>query len=462
MTYHQVVKIVNTIEEEVESYFNDENLLKLKNGRVNISEKFPSVDIYRQILCDSSMVYKLILRAFNETQAGLDDFAEETGYSKSTILRKTKQMRKFLEENNLEIQWNPIKITGKEAQINHFYSNLFWLIHHGIPPFEAEMTRVAVEKELMKPHYELLFPNSSLNAKRLETFVFVTGVRKKKGKFPHPSDAWENFYESFEKKLFSKVDEYTKKQLNEVPRADLAYWLFTSFLFESNEFLHEGAFYEVEKELLLEDTPLIQVQVAKKFFAYLQERKLFSIFSKESAAFLFHRIVSTFIGASYIKGRAIRLSDFVGAENENKHFTGLVEGLLRSYYIDHLLPIKELSTFISEELFVQYISKLIYLFYVREKKINIVLKVGVYGETEQISFINLFNIFNRIEILQFEDLKVDEAETYDFIISTDSKILLDYPDIHSMHWELGYKKDEMLLLFERLISLYGEKSMDYE
>ncbi|WP_035052130.1 helix-turn-helix domain-containing protein [Carnobacterium pleistocenium] len=86
---------------------------------------FQMESIYQEMLADN-VNCQILECLYQEKLNSIEDYADYLFTSTSSIIRNVKHINLFLEEYNLTVQRNPMRIVGQEQQIRYFYSIFFW------------------------------------------------------------------------------------------------------------------------------------------------------------------------------------------------------------------------------------------------------------------------------------------------------------------------------------------------
>lgn len=108
---------------------------EIKRGRHEVLERKGfriSVDRYRVFLVQQSIAFQFLDYLLQQTHPTITQFCDEYFVSRSTLLRKTTTLKKFLGQFGLKFSYSRLDLIGSERNIRLALFYFYWLIFHGL------------------------------------------------------------------------------------------------------------------------------------------------------------------------------------------------------------------------------------------------------------------------------------------------------------------------------------------
>lgn len=96
------------------------------NGKIAWEPKDYHHNEYIQYLVRTSIPYNFILYSLTKPEVTFEEFCDDFYLSQSTILRKLRPLKKYLDSFKIRLLASKMKITGNEAMIRMFYTTYLW------------------------------------------------------------------------------------------------------------------------------------------------------------------------------------------------------------------------------------------------------------------------------------------------------------------------------------------------
>lgn len=105
---------------------------------------------YIQYLLRGSIIYSFVVETLLRPEGNFQDFCQKFFLSQSTVLRKLKPLKDYLQKFDLKLMPSKMKITGRETLLRMFYNVYLWAGNHGLEIINADDYPLAAEKDLMQ------------------------------------------------------------------------------------------------------------------------------------------------------------------------------------------------------------------------------------------------------------------------------------------------------------------------
>lgn len=138
-----------------------ENLLELAgkpfltaNGKILWHPADYHHNEYIQYLVRTSIPYNFILYSLIKPEATFENFCEDFYLSQSTILRKLRPLKKYLNSFRIRLLASKMKIDGNEAMLRMFYTTYLWAGNLGKDIHQSEFNFCDERKIMRELHFD--------------------------------------------------------------------------------------------------------------------------------------------------------------------------------------------------------------------------------------------------------------------------------------------------------------------
>lgn len=138
LTYRQTYNIFQDLQNDLESLPDLENRLT-SHLEMKLSSFPLSLDKYRLYLLKNSTVFQFMNALAIGPRESLEQFCANHFTSRSTLLRKTTNLKNLLAHYQIKISYTTMKLVGMEQAIRLFLYNFYWLSYHAVAwPFKHQ------------------------------------------------------------------------------------------------------------------------------------------------------------------------------------------------------------------------------------------------------------------------------------------------------------------------------------
>ncbi|KRK33209.1 helix-turn-helix domain-containing protein [Loigolactobacillus bifermentans] len=137
LTYQQTYNIFQELLRDMAELDPESNV---KRGRHDVLERQGfriSIDHYRVYLLQQSIAFQFLDYLLQQPHPTITQFCDDYFVSRSTLLRKTTALKKFVGQFGLKFSYSRLDLTGSERNIRLVLFYFYWLIFHGLSwPFK--------------------------------------------------------------------------------------------------------------------------------------------------------------------------------------------------------------------------------------------------------------------------------------------------------------------------------------
>lgn len=101
------------------------------NGKIQWAPEKYQHNQYIQYLLRQSIAYSFIVETLVHPETTFEEFCQKFYLSHSTVLRKLKPLKDYLQEFNIKLMASKMKIVGRESLLRMFYTVYLWAGNHG-------------------------------------------------------------------------------------------------------------------------------------------------------------------------------------------------------------------------------------------------------------------------------------------------------------------------------------------
>lgn len=178
-TLNYSVSIIYNALEDIKLYLaenapNTQLIVKKATGAFLDKPDSLSLDAIIEKYMTTSMAYIILDSTFNYPHLRARQFYEQHLLTKSTFYLRLKYLETNLHEANLDIETNPMRITGPEIWVRECYYNLYWLTYRGRTwPFRS------ISRAILVYQLDEFLRNSqiSMNTVEKEQLLYRLAVR---------------------------------------------------------------------------------------------------------------------------------------------------------------------------------------------------------------------------------------------------------------------------------------------
>lgn len=131
LSYHQVVRCFEKIQEDCLEFFPDTICMDLQRGSAFITDDFPDYDAYRAKMLKDNLSFLFLCEALKENPMSLTEFYQLHGVSRATFYKKTSPLINFAKEYYLKFSYEPITLSGNEFSVRQFFFALLYTLTKG-------------------------------------------------------------------------------------------------------------------------------------------------------------------------------------------------------------------------------------------------------------------------------------------------------------------------------------------
>ncbi|MDC4185184.1 helix-turn-helix domain-containing protein [Loigolactobacillus coryniformis] len=124
-TFQDLLQDMQTMNPQLDSTLNRHELLSQHTFKT-------SLERYRLFLLEQSLVFQFIDYLVQEAAPSVSEFCEQHFVSKSTLLRKSAALKRFMLQYSLRFSYTDLKIVGDECNIRYFLFIVYWIGFHGM------------------------------------------------------------------------------------------------------------------------------------------------------------------------------------------------------------------------------------------------------------------------------------------------------------------------------------------
>lgn len=105
---------------------------------------------YIQYLLRGSVIYSFVIETLLHPETSFQDFCQKFFLSQSTVLRKLRPLKEYLQKFQLKLMPSKMKITGRETLLRMFYTVYLWAGDHGTMLLNSFDYSFVTEKQLIQ------------------------------------------------------------------------------------------------------------------------------------------------------------------------------------------------------------------------------------------------------------------------------------------------------------------------
>lgn len=416
-----------------------------------------SVDDYRYRLLEDAVSFQFLDYLVQGNRPSVDRFCAERFISRSTLMRKTAQLRKFLTRYHLKLSLTTPGLTGDEKQIRLFLNAVYWLGCHG-----AKWPFTSVKLPVIRQQYEQLATAKSDPIGTIQDLMFwaLCRIRMSRG---FVIDDCTRFDELFDGYGPFRPIIYDKKQFSALPspvlRAETAF-----FYFFQNKTIQFGPLTTNDEHLLdyLKgndgETWQFLVGLSRHLSPYLTEPLQNNLRNNDQLSLNVLRLTFSYY---LLDGDYVKQADFFAASRmtyQQQHLRALIAG-----YVDDLpqsptyLPLKRYKDTFVEMLFYLFVP------YLQDFQWDENVKVKPLLETDNILNRRILEFLDNISIVQRlpDQAPLDSADLLitsldDFTAPASADFVQEHPD-GVFNWYIDATDTDYYQLYQKLYDLYLAK-----
>lgn len=182
LNYQQAVINLTEIDRELRQLQPQQQTFLLRAGKIDTDQLSTTLDEYRCFLLDQSIPFQYLLYLLNDSQPMIAVFCQRFGVSRSTISRKVKGLKDYLNQFNLRLTYQSADIAGDERLIRLALFNLLWAGTRALRmPVQVDAAALSSLVAAYKHHFPL--SRSFFGAKEIELFAAIILKRTEKGHY---------------------------------------------------------------------------------------------------------------------------------------------------------------------------------------------------------------------------------------------------------------------------------------
>ncbi len=449
LTYQQTYHHLNELNREIQLANPKQDSILIKNSGITTLNIILTLDDYRYQLLEESLPFSFVQYSLQEDNPTLDDFCTKMYVSRSTLSRKMKPLTTFLKQFNIRISYTTMALVGEENKVRQALFYLMWLGTRGIVwPFNFKKEELSFLKENFKSYFSL--NQTFVGKKELDLMLGISYSRMKK-----------NFYAPYHTAydlLFKKSDYYDLTLLDHVPtiplkcaKGECAHFYFMSLM---APYFTETKDPVLSKRLsaFAKDKNMI-LSLGEEFLTYINEEIFQNTLTKGEKQIALGNILSVTFAFYVINGPFPHLRIFISVDDDKN--TALTRGCEAFFSQIEIKEKYEKLKTVFPNLMEAY-GRFLQPYYEKRKKKD-PLKVALALEQNILYTHQLQSFLENLNFVKVETY-MNRPESYDLIIASSFTLKLKYPKAPLYYWDLDFKEEELIYLYQLLQEKYQKKN----
>jgi hypothetical protein len=455
LTYHQMIKLLTEIDEDLKKIDEGHETILQKNGKILLNEKMKKLDAYRCYLLQDSLPFKVLNDILSGETYTVEEYCELNNIGRSTLYRKLANLIEFFKDYGIRICYTPLGLVGDEALIRLILGYLFWIGYRGM-----KYPKSVNEKFVDQLYHRFVDVSNTeisyVSSKQIKNTIAVSLARLESGKICSGKREWNQVFDEYP--VFDSEIIYKFKFKNaEEQKNELYYWYFLTF------FLH---YYSNENDTCIKQTLFIfssfhpihpVMELTNKFIFFAKKEIIGEEVPTKDLQMLQANLIHIAYAYYCFNGP---IPDFE-ILTEPMHFNQRayyevyqkVEDFFESLFRE--MRYKKMSK--AKENLIRRYTNLLVPFVVAKGEVER-LKIGIALERNPVLQHNLRLFLNRLNFIELEEFNPFQWATYDVVIHSTSALREEFPTLNTYLWDIGFGEKEMYRLYQALHHQFIKKS----